>query len=226
MRRWRPRSRRRSPPGRATLDNVRAVLVSVDGETRIAHYRHGFTEGDHGHVFSVTKSVVRILIGIAIADGLIAGVDQPLAELLPGHRGAMSAETAEVTLRHLMTMSGGFDNYLRESVEGGGGALWRLCRSAAGAPAVPAGDGVLVLRSQCSPGGGGARDCPEPGPWRPAPHDPPLRPGEAVRSAGHLDPPSVLPPGPRSVCAGVRPRPGSDGEPTLTASGSACSVCG
>jgi hypothetical protein len=53
--------------GPATLDNVRAVLVNVDGETKIAHYRHDFTKDDHGHVFSVTKSVVSILIGIAIA---------------------------------------------------------------------------------------------------------------------------------------------------------------
>jgi CubicO group peptidase (beta-lactamase class C family) len=69
--------------GPATLDNVRAVLVSVDGETRIAHYRHGFTEKDYGHVFSVTKSVLSILMGIAIADGLIPSIDQPLADLLP-----------------------------------------------------------------------------------------------------------------------------------------------
>jgi CubicO group peptidase (beta-lactamase class C family) len=54
--------------GPATLDNVRAVLVNVDGETKIAHYRHSFTEDDHAHVFSVTKSVVSLLIGIAIAD--------------------------------------------------------------------------------------------------------------------------------------------------------------
>jgi CubicO group peptidase (beta-lactamase class C family) len=101
--------------GPATLDNVRAVLVNVDGETKIAHYRHGFTEDDHAHVFSVTKSVTSILIGIAIGDGLIANVDQPLAELLPEHRRAMSAKTAEVTLRQLMTMSGGFDDYLPDA---------------------------------------------------------------------------------------------------------------
>jgi hypothetical protein len=51
--------------GPVTLDKVRAVLVNVDGETKIAHYRHGFTEEDHGHVFSVTKSVLSSLIGIA-----------------------------------------------------------------------------------------------------------------------------------------------------------------
>ena len=67
--------------GPATLDKVRAVLVNVDGETKIAHYRHGFTEDDYGHVFSVTKSVLSILIGIAIADGLIADIDQPLGDV-------------------------------------------------------------------------------------------------------------------------------------------------
>ena len=94
--------------GPASLDNVRAVLVNVEGESRLAHYRHGFTEDDYGHVFSVTKSVLSILVGIAIADGLISDVDQPLVELLPKHRQAMSGEAGKVTLRHLMTMSGGF----------------------------------------------------------------------------------------------------------------------
>ena len=59
---------------------------------QIAHYRHGFTEVGHGHVFSVTKSVLSILIGIAVADGLIADIDQPLGELLPRHREAMTGD--------------------------------------------------------------------------------------------------------------------------------------
>ena len=127
--------------GPATLDNVRAVLVSVDGETKIAHYRHGFTEDDHRHVWSVTKSVVSILIGIAIADGLIASIDQPLAELLPDHRQAMSDDTANVTLRQLMTMSGGFDDYMPV------GDQWEKA-------AEPGGDYVdlLLARPQYPPG--------------------------------------------------------------------------
>jgi CubicO group peptidase (beta-lactamase class C family) len=96
--------------GPVTLDKVRAVLVNVDGQTKIAHYRHGFTDDDQGHVFSVTKSVLSILIGIAIGDGLIPDIDQPLSTLLPKHREAMSGDTAKVTLRHLLTMSGGFNN--------------------------------------------------------------------------------------------------------------------
>ena len=96
--------------GPATLDNVRAVLISVDGESKIAHYRRGFTEDHYGHVFSVTKSVLSILIGIAIDDGLIDDVDQPLIKLLPKHRKAMSGDTGKVTLRHLLSMSGGFND--------------------------------------------------------------------------------------------------------------------
>jgi CubicO group peptidase (beta-lactamase class C family) len=94
--------------GPAAMDNVRAVLVIVDGRTEVAHYRHGFGGADHAHVFSVTKSVVSTLVGIAIADGLIAGLDQPLSELLPEHRRKMTAQVATVTLRDLMTMGGGF----------------------------------------------------------------------------------------------------------------------
>jgi CubicO group peptidase (beta-lactamase class C family) len=106
--------------GPATLDSVRAVLVNVDGETKIAHYRHGFTGNDYGHVFSVTKSVLSILIGIAIADGLIDDIDRPLIELLPKHREAMSGDrdATKVTLRHLMTMSGGFNEFP-------GGFVWQ-----------------------------------------------------------------------------------------------------
>ena len=90
------------------LDNIRAVLVSVDGKIQLEHYRNGFSADDHEHVWSVTKSVVATLIGIAIDDGLIPSVDQPLSVLLPEHRKAMTPTASQVTLRQLMSMSGGF----------------------------------------------------------------------------------------------------------------------
>lgn len=103
--------------GSVSLDNVRAVLVSVDGQTRLSHYRHGFTATDTTHVQSVTKSVMSTLIGIAIGDGIIGGLDQTLAELLPQHTKSMPSEVRSVTLRQLMTMSAGFDpNPPEESV--------------------------------------------------------------------------------------------------------------
>ena len=53
----------------------------------------------------MTKSVVSTLVGIAIADGIIDGLDQTVAELLPQERGAMPSAVAAVALRQLMTMS-------------------------------------------------------------------------------------------------------------------------
>jgi CubicO group peptidase (beta-lactamase class C family) len=58
----------------------------------------------------VTKSVLCTLIGNAIADGVIADLDQPLSALLPEHRKAMSRDVGEVTLRQLMSMTAGFTN--------------------------------------------------------------------------------------------------------------------
>ncbi|GAA3602856.1 serine hydrolase domain-containing protein [Microlunatus ginsengisoli] len=65
----------------------------------------------------MTKSVVSTLIGIAIADGLIAGLDQPLSELLPEHRRKMTPQVATVTLRDLLTMSGGFAPEMSDATE-------------------------------------------------------------------------------------------------------------
>ena len=58
-------------------DNVRAVLVSVEGESKVDHYRHSFAAADTTYVWSVTKSVVSTLIGITISDGIIDSLDQP-----------------------------------------------------------------------------------------------------------------------------------------------------
>ena len=103
--------------GPSGSDNVRAVLAERNGAVKLAHYRRGFAEEDHGHVWSVTKSVLSTLIGMAIADGVIADLDQPLTRLLPEHRKAMRGDTARVSLRHLMTMSGGFPGSLRDEAK-------------------------------------------------------------------------------------------------------------
>ena len=50
---------------------IGAVLVSVDGTTRIAHYRNGRKPDEALHVWSVTKSVSSALIGIALDEQII-----------------------------------------------------------------------------------------------------------------------------------------------------------
>ena len=87
---------------------LRAVLVMRDGATVFEGY-FASSSSDYRSVYSVTKSVVSALVGIAVADGDLA-LDDTLGELLPGYRTAMDPATARVTLKQLLTMSGGFDD--------------------------------------------------------------------------------------------------------------------
>jgi CubicO group peptidase (beta-lactamase class C family) len=91
--------------GDLSLGAVRAVLVSVDGETALSYYRDR-RPADYAHVWSVTKSVMSILVGIAIDEGRLR-LDQTLAELLPAHADEMTDEIKSVTLRQLLTMTAG-----------------------------------------------------------------------------------------------------------------------
>jgi CubicO group peptidase (beta-lactamase class C family) len=69
--------------GSASLDSIQGVSVSVDGQPVITRYRNGFSSAKTEHLWSVTKSVVARLIGIAIAEGLIENLDQSLGGLCP-----------------------------------------------------------------------------------------------------------------------------------------------
>jgi CubicO group peptidase (beta-lactamase class C family) len=90
----------------AALNDVRAVLVVVGDRMLVEEY-YGTTADEYRPVFSVTKSVLSALVGIAVGEGLL-DVDDPLPELLPDHADEMTPEVAATTLEQLLTMTGGF----------------------------------------------------------------------------------------------------------------------
>ena len=94
--------------GSVGWQTIEAVLVSVDGTTRIAHYRNGRKPDEALHVWSVTKSVTSALIGIALDEQIIGSLDQTLDELLPKYRRFMTVEEKQISLRQLMDMTAGF----------------------------------------------------------------------------------------------------------------------
>jgi CubicO group peptidase (beta-lactamase class C family) len=94
--------------GSLALSTIDAVLVSVDGQTKVTRYRNGSKPEDALHVFSVTKSVASALIGIAIGEKIISGLDATLPELLPRYRKYLTEEEKSVTLRQLMSMTASF----------------------------------------------------------------------------------------------------------------------
>jgi CubicO group peptidase (beta-lactamase class C family) len=94
--------------GSLSLSTMNAVLVSVDGETKVARYRNGSKPEDALHVWSITKSVASALIGIAIDEKIISELDATLPELLPRYQKYLTADERSITLRQLMSMTAGF----------------------------------------------------------------------------------------------------------------------
>jgi CubicO group peptidase (beta-lactamase class C family) len=86
---------------------VHGFLVARGGKLVFERYYGGWGMHQLHTVQSVTKSVTSALIGIAIAEGAIRGVDQPLAELLPEHRSLLEGDSLKrgLTLRHVLTMT-------------------------------------------------------------------------------------------------------------------------
>ena len=89
------------------FDQVRAILVARGGRTVYTEY-FGANADAYWGLQSVTKSIVSTLVGIALDEGLIDGLDATLAELLPDHVAVMSQAVRTTTLRQLLTMSAGF----------------------------------------------------------------------------------------------------------------------
>lgn len=83
---------------------VAGVLVIQDGRIRLERYGLGISETDRWVSFSMTKSLTSTLVGAAIADGSIDGLDDPVVRYLPGLAGG---GYDGVTLRQLLTMTSG-----------------------------------------------------------------------------------------------------------------------
>ncbi|HWL71827.1 MAG TPA: serine hydrolase [Geminicoccus sp.] len=101
-------------------DNIHGVVVVQDGRLVFEKYldgddqRWGVQLGVTRHgptvrhdVRSVTKSVISLLVGIAIDRQLIAGVDQPVFDFFPEYASLRTPEKDRVLLRHLLAMSSG-----------------------------------------------------------------------------------------------------------------------
>ncbi|TYL52885.1 serine hydrolase domain-containing protein [Agromyces mariniharenae] len=99
-----------------------SVMVLADGRTVYERYFDS-TATDHLHVWSVTKSIVSTLVGIAIGEGKIPGVGAILAELLPDHAEDMAPAVAGITLEQLLTMSAGLADDLPSADDAVGSIL-------------------------------------------------------------------------------------------------------
>lgn len=123
---WPTEDWKTSPPGEQGMDpkslsmidlqveenfpNIRGVLVVRNGYLVFENYYRGYGKSDHHHVWSVTKSITSILVGIAFKEGKIEDLHQELPRFFPRYFGPKTdPRKKEITLEHLLTMTSGFD---------------------------------------------------------------------------------------------------------------------
>lgn len=83
-----------------------ALLVAQRGALVYERYFNGYDADSVATSFSLAKSVVSVLLGIAIDQGRIGGVDEPITRYLPELLG-QDARFGRISLRHLLMMRSG-----------------------------------------------------------------------------------------------------------------------
>lgn len=85
---------------------MKTVIVLQGGQVVQEWYDRG--RDTIGPLYSCTKSVLSALFGIALDKGFLTSVDQPLTEFLE-HPPEISTALGKIQLKHLLTMTPGFD---------------------------------------------------------------------------------------------------------------------
>ncbi len=89
----------------AELGTVAFAVVRRDS-LLFEGYWDGYGPLSHSNSFSMAKSVVSMLVGVAIEEGLIEDVNQPVADFLPDYG---DFDGKPLTIEHLLTMSAGVE---------------------------------------------------------------------------------------------------------------------
>jgi CubicO group peptidase (beta-lactamase class C family) len=83
---------------------VAGMIILVDGKIRLERYGLGFGPEGRWTSFSMAKSVTSTLAGMALKDGRIKSLADPVTNYLPGLKGSAYEG---VTVRQLLTMTSG-----------------------------------------------------------------------------------------------------------------------
>ncbi|WP_187437275.1 serine hydrolase domain-containing protein [Bradyrhizobium rifense] len=93
----------------ANVDDIVVIRHGVLVYERYFDYPHqlNYDATTRHNGYSMTKSVVSLLVGIAMDRGLIRDLDAPIVSYLSDDKGLRESDKDRITLRHLLTMSAG-----------------------------------------------------------------------------------------------------------------------
>ena len=105
-----------------TQPNICQISILQNGQDVWSGEWNGYKKTDCTHIASATKSLVSLLVGIAIDKGLIGGVDDTVLSYFPDYRVKRGEKTIyDVTIKHLLTM--------RAPYKGHGDPWTKVCTS-------------------------------------------------------------------------------------------------
>ena len=87
---------------------IRSFLVVRNGSLVAERYFHDGRSDTAYNLHSVSKSLLSLIVGAAVADEAIPDLDTPIVDLLPADL-ASEPGAEGLTVRHLLTMSGGLN---------------------------------------------------------------------------------------------------------------------
>lgn len=95
-------------PERDTLEHYQSIAYLIIQNDSIIYeeYWDGYDPNSLSNSFSAAKSIVGLLIGIAIDEGLIAGLEQAVGDFIPEYK---TPPNNQLKIKHLLTMSSGLN---------------------------------------------------------------------------------------------------------------------
>lgn len=89
-----------------SYNNTAGIIVLRNGVTIYEKYFNDYHDNNAVHVFSVTKSIISILIGIAIDKGYIKSINEKILNFFPDYAVRTGERTIQnVTLKDMLTMT-------------------------------------------------------------------------------------------------------------------------
>lgn len=86
--------------------NTLALIVIRRDTIIYENYANGHSRDSKSQIFSVTKSFMSTLVGIAFDEGFIKDIDQSVADFLPEFT---KGDLSKITIRHLLDMTSGIN---------------------------------------------------------------------------------------------------------------------
>lgn len=86
--------------------NMTGMVILKEGKSVYENYYNGYTEANRIHIFSVTKSIISALFGIALDKGYIDSIEQKVLEFYPEYMVKRGEKTIQnIKIKDMLTMT-------------------------------------------------------------------------------------------------------------------------